>query len=208
MLSFSQRFRLRTETSFLVGFLESEIKKETWRIWKEDREVEIEAARKEKETIEADAQRMAEMEEMLEAANKKRKGMGGAQLEKEDVTYPTAGIMLNFKTATRAEMDKALDSWIALMNGGFLPRQTLISWISRGIMQQDTPQQRVHSWDAIKSRLDRTMLMEVNLQVGGEKRDAKEALKKTGGKHQKTLHQEVMEQPGEVARRRRWKFRL
>jgi hypothetical protein len=208
VLSFSQRFRLRTETSFLIGFLETEIKKETWRIWKKDREEEIEVARKMKETIEADAKRAAEMEAMLDAANKKRAEIGGAQLEKFDVAYPTAGILLDFKTATLAEMEYALDSWMALMDGGFLPRQTLVSWIARGIMNQDTPQQRVHSWDAIKSKLDRTLMIEVNLQVGEEKREARKALAKSGGKHQKSLRQEVLDQPGEVARRRRWKFRL
>ena len=207
VLSFSQRFRLRTETSFLIGFLETEIKKETWRIWKEDREAEIEAARKVKETIEADARRAAEMEAMLDAANKKREEMGGARIEKPDPAYPTAGILLNFKTATQADMERALDSWMALMQGGFLPRQTLISWIARGIMNQDTPQQRVHSWDAIKGKLDHTLMTEVNLQVGEEKRVVREALAKSGGKHQKSLRQEVQDQPGEVARRRRWKFR-
>ena len=46
VLSFSQRFRLRTDTSFLVKFLDDEIKKETWSIWKIDRTAEIAAAKK------------------------------------------------------------------------------------------------------------------------------------------------------------------
>ena len=208
VLSFSQRFRLRTETGFLLGFLDSEIKKETWKIWKEDREKEIEAARKEKEMLEADEKRAAEMEKLLDEANKRRAEIGGSELTKLDTAYPTAGIMLDFTASSREDMEIAIDKWIGLMKGGFLPRETLISWISRGIMNQRSAEQRVHAWNAVKAKLDRQMIMDVNIQVGTEKREALEALKNSSGKHKKSLLQQVMAQPGEVARKRRWKFRL
>ena len=208
VLSFSQRFRLRTETSFLIGFLDSEIKKETWKIWKEDREKEIEAARKEKEMLEADEKRAAEMEKLLDEANRRRAEMGGSKLKKLNTSYPTAGIMLNFKGSSRKDMELALDNWLGLMEGGFLPRETLISWISRGIMNQKSAEQRVRAWNAVKAKLDRQMIMDVNIKVGTEKREALEALQLSGGKHEKSLLQQVLAQPGEVARKRRWKFRL
>ena len=103
VLSFSQRFRLRTDTSFLVTFLDDEIKKETWSIWKIDRTAEIAAAKKIRDTIEADAKRAEEMMAMLEAANQSRPE-GKQKVDKEEPAYPTAGIFLNFQKGTKKEI--------------------------------------------------------------------------------------------------------
>ena len=210
VLSFSQRFRLRTDTTFLVGFLDDEIKKETWRIWSEDRKKELEASARIKEAIEADEKRAEEMRVMLEAANQKRANNGSMpnQNQKEDPAYPTAGIFLSFKKAKEEEMLEALRSWGDLLDGGYLPRQVMIGWVARGIMDQDKPTQRVVAWKCVKKVLNENLLWDINMLIGDIKRETKEdeekGMKKRKKKKDGTTDLNGM---GEVARRRRWRGR-
>jgi hypothetical protein len=206
VLSFSQRFRLRTDTTFLVGFLNDEIKKETWRIWSVDRKKELEASAKIKEAIEADEKRAEEMHAMLEAANRNREK--GSVLKREDPAYPTAGIFLNFKNATEEEMETALWSWHDLLDGGYLPRQVMIGWVARGIMNQNKPTQRVSAWTSVKKVCSEQMLWDINLLVGDIKRETKED--EENGRRIKRKNKDGtpdLTGMGEVARKRRWRGR-
>jgi hypothetical protein len=210
VLSFSQRFRLRTDTSFLVGFLDDEIKKETWKIWKEDRKKELEAAQKIIDAMNADAKRAEEMRAMLEQATCQKKEDDGIKLEEEiSESYPTAGIFLHFKTATENEMKLALLSWKGLCDGGYLNRSVMVSWIARGIMDQEKPSQKVAAWKCVKCVCDEMLLMEINMfihEINNNKiLDESNGLKT---KKKKKDGQVDLNGMGEVARRRRWRGRL
>ena len=211
VLSFSQRFRLRTDTSFLIGFINDEIKKCTWTIWKEDRQKEMAAAQMILDTINADAKRTEEMMAMLELANAKKEAdgdLGTLEQEMKAQSYPTAGIFLHFKTASEKEMTTALLSWQGLENGGYLNRSVLVGWIARGIMEQEKPSQRVAAWKCVKGVCDESLLMEINMLISTLKKDKEDDQRQGLRLSKKKKDGQIdLSGMGEAARRRRWRGR-
>ena len=208
VLSFSQRFRLRTDTSFLVSFLDDEIKKCTWNIWKEDRQKEIAATQKIIDTMNADKKRTEEMMEMLAQANERQEENEGIEDDRAE-SYPTAGIFLHFKTASEKQMIAALESWQGLWEGGFLNKSVLVGWVARGIMHQDKPSQKVCAWKCVKKVLDESVLMDINMLISTIKmnQDTDESNGLRTKKKRKDGQVDLTGM-GETARRRRWRGRL
>jgi|TARA_B110000208_G_C11650006_1_gene387640 hypothetical protein len=139
---------------------------------------------------------------MLKKANENRPE--GRQLEKTDPAYPTAGIFLDFKSASEEEMMLALESWLELSSGGYLPRQVLIGWIARGIMDQAKATQRVAAWKCVKKICKEDLLWDINMLVNEikmqEKADTENGIKKRMKNKDGTPNLDGM---GELARRRR-----
>lgn len=159
VLSFSQRFPLRTKRKYLHSFLLGEIRTETFRIWNQDRDAELAAAARARAALEADTKRAAEMRALL--AEKRAEGM---ELD-DEVVYPTAGSQLHFANASKEEMIVAIKEWMGLLKLGYLSRGVLIQWTARGILNQDSAIARIAAWEAVKETLSKDLLWEVNASL-------------------------------------------
>ena len=158
VLVFQQRFRMRANKKYLLGYIDSEIRMETKKIWNE----EVAEIRAEHEKVramkEADKARRKEMEMLFTTKEDQLEDDTHA----DDEVYPTAGTKLWLKDASSDSMETALVEWKRLFKDGWMTRKTLIRWIARGLMDQDKIEGQVNAWENIRNQFDQDYLFEIN----------------------------------------------
>ena len=105
-------------------------------------------------------------------------------------------------------MEEALESWMELSLGGYLPRQVLLGWVARGIMDQNKASMRVSAWRCVKKVMPEDLLWDINMLISTIKKEGKED--QENGLRKKKKNKDGtpnLDNMGELARRRRWRYR-
>ena len=159
VLVFQQRFRMRANKKYLLRYIDSEIKSETWKVWREELAVIKAKHAKVEEMKAAEEERVREMNALFESGSAREEN---SQQNLAEVAYPTAGTKLHFETSSLEDMRRTIKEWKVLQKDGWMSRKTMLTWIGIGLMRQTTMEGKIACWKVVRSEFEEDDLFEIN----------------------------------------------
>jgi hypothetical protein len=160
VLVFQQRFRMRANKQYLIRYIDSEIKLETKKVWAQElAELKAKYAKVE-EMKRAEEERVREMNALFASENERGEAQENSGID--DRPYPTAGSKLHFAHASQEEMREAVLEWKLLCKDGWMQQKTMLTWVAKGLMNQNSVEGRIACWKVVRSLFEDDDLYEIN----------------------------------------------